>query len=89
MRETNTVIFTCVAYGVPHSDVAWSKGGEEVFNTTRMGSTRLEKGGVPFTQAALEICGVELEDAGMYSCQGSNQNGSDTRSFNLTVAPRG
>ena len=92
MREGHTVILTCVAYGVSHPDVTWSKGGAEIFNTTRMivYSTRLEKGGVPFTHATLEICGVELGDAGMYSCQSSNQNGSDTRSFDLIVpGPRG
>jgi len=91
VREGSMVILTCVAYGVPHPDVTWSRGGEELTNTTRMTvySAYLEEGGVPFTQATLEICGVELEDAGMYSCQGSNQNGTDTRSFNLTVAPRG
>ena len=85
------VILICVAYGVPHPDVTCSRGGEELTNITRMTvySTYLEKGGVPFTQATLEICGVELEDAGTYSCQGSNQNGTDTRSFNLTVVPRG
>jgi len=92
VREGNTVILTCVAYGVPNADVTWNKGGEEIFNTTRMAvySTRLVEGGVPFMQVTFKICGVGLEDAGMYSCQSSNQNVSDTRSLNLKVqAPRG
>jgi len=88
----NTVMLICIAYGAPNVNVTWNKGGEEISNTTRMAvySTRLEEGGVPFMQATFEICGVELKDAGMYSCQSSNQNVSDTSSLTLTVqAPRG
>ena len=87
--EGNTVLLTCVALGMPNPDVVWQKDGVDLMNSTRNNIyfNQFEVGGVVFVQATLEICSVELGDAGLYSCYASNEYGADTQSFEITVDP--
>ena len=89
--EGNTVILTCVALGVPNPDVMWQKDGVDLTNSTRNNIyfDELEVGGVMFVQATLEICSVEVGDAGLYSCYASNEYGTDTQFFEVAVDPIG
>lgn len=89
--EGSTLFLTCVGYGVPSPNMMWLKDGVELSNNYHVSiySNQVEEGGVPFVQSTLEVCNLELADEGMYSCVATNDNGTDTRSFRVTVEPRG
>lgn len=92
--EGNTLILTCVGSGVPSPVVTWLKGGENVLTAldgsrVSVNSSDIEEGGVTFVQTTLEICSLELTDAGMYSCVATNDNGTETHSLQVDVEARG
>ena len=86
----NTVIFTCVALATPLPEVVWTANGVTIYNGTdsriSVYSDTLEQGGVTFVVSTLEICSVELEDDGLYSCV-AQQGGRNTSAyFTLSIA---
>ena len=85
------MLLTCVAYGLPTPEISWTVGGETLVNDTRVTiyNEIVEEGGVLFSSSVLEICSVELEDAGQYACVASNEEANDTVSFELTVLSAG
>ena len=52
-------------------------------------STEVEAGGILFIQSTLEICSTEQTDEGTYSCIATNEEGSNTLSFKMSVEQRG
>ena len=46
-------------------------------------------GGLTFVKSILEICSISAPDGGEYHCTASNQNGTHTANFNLTVLSKG
>ena len=82
---------TCVGYGAPNPEIMWLKGGIPVTSNGHISihSTEIEKGGILFIQSNLEICNIEIADESIYSCVATNEEGSETRSFPVTVEPRG
>ena len=90
--EGNTLILTCVGYGEPTPEVTWIRNGTELTNTSRVSIfvDEIEEQGVSFTVATLEICSLDAEeDSGTYYCQASNENGTDTHSFEVEVVSQG
>lgn len=82
----STALLTCVGYGVPSPLVTWRKDGGTL--PTSRATTRVEQlneAGRIFTKGTLEICSTTLEDAGTYSCNVSNLNGSSSATISLTV----
>uniref|UniRef100_A0A672JP42 Ig-like domain-containing protein n=1 Tax=Salarias fasciatus TaxID=181472 RepID=A0A672JP42_SALFA len=64
-----TLTLECRASGVPTPQLSWLKDGVPL------------KG----SDTRLQLPDVAPSDAGLYSCVASNQAGSSTKSFNLTV----
>ena len=89
--EGNMLILTCVGYGVPSPDMMWLKDGVELSNNSRVSiySTEVEVGGILFIQSTPEICSTEQTDEGTYSCTATNEEGSNTLSFIMSVEQRG
>lgn len=86
----DTVYFTCVGYGGEvETLITWMKGNMELVEDTRLNisSSLMTEGGLPFVVSILEICSVEVGDAGTYSCTADNGLGNETSYFFLTVTP--
>ena len=72
--EGNTGIFTCVASGKPSTpSIAWWMNEIELYNSSAEGRVKLyqetvEVKGATFLVSYLEICGITMDDAGVYSC---------------------
>ena len=91
----NTAILTCVGFGYPDNpNITWSRGGVDIeaTGTVRIYQEVLEEGGLQFVVSILEICGISLEDDGVYSCSAMLQSGLlDTSSdfwVNVTAGAR-
>lgn len=88
VAEGNTALLSCTAYGVPlPSSVVWYQGDELLFNDSRISiySEQVVEGGLEYVLSILEICSVDVADAGSYSCFVENVVGNDTASFELDV----
>ena len=88
----NTLLLTCVTYGVPLPKVKWLRNGVELTNGSRTNiyMEELEQDGVLFMQSLLEICGLDAEnDTGTYSCEATNDNGTETQSLQVYVDSEG
>ena len=46
---------------------------------------QIEVEGIKFVQSILQICSIEMADAGVYTCLAENVAGNDTASFELEV----
>ncbi|CAL8343147.1 unnamed protein product [Lota lota] len=71
------VTLTCEARGVPPPTLTWMKDGQPL----SLHRNLLLDG----QETRLQLPDVAPSDAGLYSCVASNQAGSSTKSFNLTV----
>ena len=87
VSEGNTIVLTCVAFGVPNPDISWTANGVTLSNESRITvySELVEEGGVMFVSSMLEICSVGVDDAGRYSCMASYGERNDTIMFNVSV----
>ena len=83
----NTITFVCVAYGIPDPSISWNRGDIVLNNGSQIiiHEVLLALDGVKYLQSILELCSVEEEDAGQYSCLTENSIGNDTAAFALTV----
>ena len=88
-----TVTYVCVAFGVDEPpNIFWQFGDTLLSNDTSALVTVYEsevvENGLTFTQSILELCSVEVDNAGEYSCTANNSRGSNSSSFTLNVRPR-
>ena len=83
----NTAIFTCVGLSEPPPNITWTFEGEAIANDSRTSvySLELEENGVVFTVSLLELCGVDLEESGTYSCVATGGMANTTAYFQLNV----
>ena len=85
----NSLVLTCVGYGVPLPFVYWSRGDMELANNSRVIITKdmtLEDDSrVAVVKLSMEICSSRLTDAGVYSCTAVNDVGNNTFTFMLSV----
>uniref|UniRef100_A0A3B3DLS4 Uncharacterized protein n=1 Tax=Oryzias melastigma TaxID=30732 RepID=A0A3B3DLS4_ORYME len=77
--QGSLVTLTCEARGVPPPTLTWMKDGQPL----SLHRNLLLDG----QETRLQLPDVAPSDAGLYSCVASNQAGSSTKSFNLTVLP--
>lgn len=80
----NTVILTCVGYGSPYNpSVTWNREGERIDNTStvRVYEEVIMVGGKQFVLSNLELCGISMDDAGLYSCSASLSSGLNVTSY--------
>ncbi|XP_058491292.1 hemicentin-1 [Solea solea] len=75
--QGSLVTLTCEARGVPPPTLTWMKDGQPL----SLHRNLLLDG----RETRLQLPDVAPSDAGLYSCVASNQAGSSTKSFNLTV----
>ncbi|TKS79048.1 Hemicentin-2 [Collichthys lucidus] len=75
--QGSLVTLTCEAHGVPPPTLTWIKDGQPL----SLHRNLLLDG----QETRLQLPDVAPSDAGLYSCVASNQAGSSTKSFNLTV----
>ncbi|KAM9391508.1 hemicentin-1 [Pholidichthys leucotaenia] len=75
--QGSLVTLTCEARGIPPPTLTWMKDGQPL----SLQSNLLLDG----QETRLQLPDVAPSDAGFYSCVASNQAGSSTKSFNLTV----
>ncbi|XP_034025662.1 LOW QUALITY PROTEIN: hemicentin-1 [Thalassophryne amazonica] len=75
--QGSLVTLTCEARGVPPPALTWMKDGQPL----SLHRNLLLEG----QETRLQLPDVAPSDAGLYSCVASNQAGSSTKSFNLTV----
>ena len=88
----STVLFTCVAYGIPPPDnIIWTLNDYTLYNDTYVSiyNTVFEVGGALFYQSILELCGVNEYFQGNYSCTAENNYSSISAYFQLFVQPLG
>ena len=88
----NTLLLSCVGYGLPSPELTWSKDGAPLMNGSRTNIyvTEIEVDGVPFVQSLLEICNLDaVNDTGTYNCTATNDNGTDTQSLEVYVDSQG
>ena len=88
----STVLFTCVAYGIPlPSTITWSYYNYTLSNYTNVTIyfNEIDVGGAIFLQSILELCGVEEDYSGYYSCSVETPAGYDAEFFQLIVQPAG
>ena len=90
--EGDTVLLTCVAHGPPETVITWFVPGPDTYigNGTYNDiisvyrSTSVQND-VLFVTSILEICGIELENSGEYTCLAASESGYDSVQFNVTV----
>lgn len=75
--QGSLVTLTCKARGVPPPTLTWLKDDRPL----SLHHNLLLDG----RETRLQLPDVSPSDAGLYSCVASNQAGSSTKSFNLTV----
>ncbi|XP_075245843.1 neogenin-like [Convolutriloba macropyga] len=69
--ESGLLKLFCPVDGFPHPEVKWFKNDVEVSATPRITAMHL----TDYTYAALEVSNLQIQDQGMYSCEGSNSVG--------------
>uniref|UniRef100_M3ZDA5 Cell adhesion molecule-related/down-regulated by oncogenes n=1 Tax=Xiphophorus maculatus TaxID=8083 RepID=M3ZDA5_XIPMA len=77
--QGSLVTLTCEARGFPLPTLTWMKDGQPL----SLHRNLLLDG----QETRLQLPDVARSDEGLYSCVASNQAGSSTKSFNLTVLP--
>ena len=83
----NTITFVCVAYGIPDPSISWNRGDTTLNNGSQIFiyEVLLVQDGVKYVQSIIELCSIEEENGGQYSCFAENTVGNDTATFVLTV----
>lgn len=82
------VTLTCVSHGSPIPDITWLKGEEQIDNdtsTVAIFESVIQQASLDFFQSILEICSLQLADAGEYSCYTNNSMGNQSVMFQVIV----
>ena len=85
----DSVLLTCVGYGVPAPSILWEKNGETVSGNSSsflLTETRMLVEGMEFVRSSLLLCSTSSEDSGNYSCSAnSSVQGPAIKNFSLSV----
>ena len=84
----NSVLLTCVGYGMPRPSLSWWFEGETITGDGPQISvveSMVTVGGIEFVWSSLLLCNVSQEDHGNYSCSASNSV-REPDSVNFTIA---
>ena len=96
---SQSVQLTCIAYGIPFPNVMWTRlpatnlVASEVpvplANITNNMTFTVSNGG--FVASTIDLCNVQLSNAGRYRCSASNSlSGSNSSyEFSLSITPQG
>ena len=85
LPERDTALLACIGYGEPEATISWVRNGMAVRNTSLVNITEAVStaGGRTFKHSYLQICSVEIEDAGVYVCDVFNGRVSVSSSVQL------
>ena len=95
--ELETISFTCTANAKPEAIIQWIKDEEVLSNISNNGRIMITTSVIGIctvydltpslceTNSTLYIFNSNVTDSGIYTCNASNDYGSDTESANLTV----
>ena len=77
----------CVGYGQPNVDITWSRDGQVILNSSSVSITEedLIQGGRTFKQSFLQVCSVQFDQSGTYTCSVNNGIMSTNSSLQLSV----
>ena len=85
----DTLTLSCVGYGNPLPSVFWSRSGtnQVLTNSSQISifEETLSESGVTFVKSILQVCNVQPNMTGEYSCTSQNELGNETATFELTV----
>ena len=83
----SSLTVACVAHGDPVPTITWSRGSSELANSSVITIYQevLNISAVAFVKSILEICSVDEDDAGQYSCSAETSASNDTANFELSV----
>ena len=88
LNEGNTALLVCIAVGVPYPSIQWYKDDElitwngsltSVYDETSEHSTLL------FTTSILELCSLNGNDTGTYSCIAMNEAGNSSTTVDIQI----
>ena len=88
LREGNTTIITCEAFGYPPPTIVWSRLDGNLSNRVSVsGSVSVPTGYGNVTRVSvnLTIINASREDTGEYMCSASNYIGSNNANVGITV----
>lgn len=87
LEEGQTALLSCVAYGPTDLQFNWTFDGELEYNSSLVATYRMDTFvlGTRFQQFFLQVCSVEPEHSGTYTCMVGNGNVSLSSSLELTV----
>ena len=88
IREGNTTIITCEAFGYPPPTVVWNRINgilSDRVSVSDSASVPTEYGNVTRVNVNLTITNASREDTGMYTCSANNTIGSDSSNVSITV----
>ena len=88
------MISFCTAYGGDEPpSIIWKFGDELFINDSlelvKIYESQTVQNGLVFTESILELCDVDFNDTGVYSCTANNSRGTDSYNFTLDVVPTG
>lgn len=84
----DTVDYVCVGYGGNEStNILWKFQENDLLNGTLVGiyEDQVTVSGLTFTVSTLELCSVNLEDSGLYSCTVITSRDSTSINFTMNV----
>ena len=83
----DTALLLCVGHGQPDVQITWSRNGENITNTSLVTiyEEEVTRGERLFVHSFLELCSVEVSDAGSYICTVSNGQATTIASTQLFV----
>lgn len=84
-------MLVCVAYGEPYVEFTWTHSGFEEMNSNSSRISIYEEDnleeGILFRQSFLQLCSVQLGDAGAYTCSVTNgRNLTYSATTQLTIS---
>ena len=88
IREQNTTIITCEAFGYPPPTVVWNRVDGILSNRVSVSdsvSVLIGNGNVTRVSVNLTITNASREDTGAYTCSANNSIGSDNSNVTITV----
>ena len=85
--EGETVLLACVGSSRIDVDISWSLNGQTVQNSSLVTIYEEEvvQGSRTFKQSFLQLCSLELSDAGDYTCEVTNGQTTDNATLTLDV----
>ena len=81
--------FICVTLGDDLTQITWLKGGAKLLYNDAWYTRTNESLQEGMIYSTLEVCGVGVRDASVYSCVASNRRWNDAVNFELQVAEKG